>query len=109
MTTPTCKDCSDAFCQSFDGLCDKFKPKSSYLEKEITSLRADLAAREAEISGLEGDSLHLQACIAEFERLKSAVMNDAKIPVMLRVRDSLYLDGVLAVLTTRKAPEGAKP
>lgn len=71
--------------------------------------RADLAAREAEIARLDGDSSHLQACIAEFERLKSAVMDNAKIPVILRTRDALYLDGVLAVLTTRKATEGAKP
>ena len=49
------------------------------------------------------DSEHLHKCIAEFERLKKEVLeSEDRIPLQQRVRDALYLDGVLAVLTTRK-------
>ena len=49
------------------------------------------------------DSKQLKDCVQEFERLKDATMKDEKIPFPARVRDSLYLDGVLAVLTTNHA------
>lgn len=55
-----------------------------------------------ELEKATGDSVHLSRCIAEFDRLKRATMTDSKIPFMQRVKDAVYIDGVLAVLTTRE-------
>jgi hypothetical protein len=45
---------------------------------------------------------------AEFQRLKQAVMDDEKMPLIAKMRDAAYLDGVLAVITTKSDAAIAK-
>lgn len=51
----------------------------------------------------------LQDIEKEFERLKVAVMNRGDMSLIQKTRDALYLDGVLAVVTSRTIPAISHP
>ena len=64
-----------------------------------------LAEKDAEIASLkallEGALGAHKATVDEFKRLKQSVLDDDKVPLMNKIRDSHFLDAVLAVISSK--------
>lgn len=74
--------------------------KRKYVPASIEDLTAMAAAPDL-LEALKGIK-------AEFERLKEAVMENDELSFVAKVRDATYLDGVLAVITTKSDAAIAK-